>query len=214
MTLVKKIKVRDFRSTLEKREGERIVLNDSFLTVRSAGTVRFGQINADSMNAIANIFTLISDDTMTLCWNDMKLTFVKNDDIASKEFNRIAALMKLIGKADAIYSSGINRYCELFSEIEKLKASKARPETIADELNEKFEQLEDLEYDDIMDFGKMYTKMLGESMKVDSAIMSKRKMMSDIEKENGWTVLSALRAVPKAPQKDENADVLAKLLAE
>ena len=32
--------------------------------------------------------------------------------------------------------------------------------------------------------------------------------------ENGWTVLSALRAVPKAPQKDENADVLAKLLAE
>ena len=65
-----------------------------------------------------------------------------------------------------------------------------------------------------MDFGKMYTKMLGESMKVDSAIMSKRKMMSDIEKENGWTVLSALRAVPKAPQKDENADVLAKLLAE
>ena len=51
-------------------------------------------------------------------------------------------------------------------------------------------------------------------MKVDSEIMSKRKMMSDIEKENGWTVLSALRAVPKAPQKDENADVLAKLLAE
>ena len=143
-----------------------------------------------------------------------KRASVKNDDIASKEFNRIAALMKLIGKADAIYSSGINRYCELFSEIEKLKASKAKTEKIADELNEKFEQLEDLEYDDIMDFGKMYTKMLGESMKVDSAIMSKRKMMSDIEKENGWTVLSALRAVPKAPQKDENADVLAKLLAE
>ena len=122
--------------------------------------------------------------------------------------------MKRIGKADAIYSSGINRYCELFSEIEKLKASKARTEKIAEELNEKFEQLEDLEYDDIMDFGKMYTKMLGESMKVDSAIMSKRKMMSDIEKENGWTVLSALRAVPKTPQKDENADILTKLLAE
>ena len=143
-----------------------------------------------------------------------KRASVKNDEIANKEFDRISGLMKRIGKADAIYSSGINRYCELFSEIEKLKASKAKTEKIADELNEKFEQLEDLEYDDIMDFGKMYTKMLGESMKVDSAIMSKRKMMSDIEKENGWTVLSALRAVPKAPQKDENADVLAKLLAE
>ena len=139
---------------------------------------------------------------------------VKNDEVANKEFQRIAALMKLIGKADAIYSPGINRYCELFSEIAQLKDSKAKTEKIADELNKKYEQLEDLEYEDIMAFGKMYTKMLGEAMKCDSAIMSKRKMMSDIEKENGWTVLSALRAVPKTPQKDENADILTKLLAE
>ena len=27
-------------------------------------------------------FSSLLDDTMTLCWNDMKLTFVKNDDIA------------------------------------------------------------------------------------------------------------------------------------
>lgn len=72
-------------------------MNDSFLTVRSAGTVRFGQINADSMNAIANIFTLISDDTMTLCWNDMKLTFIKNDDL-SKEVNWLADHSKFVSE--------------------------------------------------------------------------------------------------------------------
>lgn len=36
-------------------------------------------------------------------------------------------------------------------------------------------------------------------------------MMSDIEKENGWTVLSAIRAIPKQVEKPED-DALMKIL--
>ena len=41
--------------------------------------------------------------------------------------------------------------------------------------------------------------------------MQKRKMMSDIEKENGWTVLSAIRAIPKQAENSED-DALMKIL--
>lgn len=36
-------------------------------------------------------------------------------------------------------------------------------------------------------------------------------MMSDIEKENGWTVLSAIRAIPKQAENSED-DALMKIL--
>ena len=97
MTLVNKIKFRACRSTLEKKGGKRVGLNESFLAARSTGTVRIGQLNADSMNAIANFFTFLSDDTMTLSWNDMNFTFVKNDYI-DKEVNWLADHSKFVAE--------------------------------------------------------------------------------------------------------------------
>ena len=38
---------------------------------------------------------------------------VRENETAHKEFQRIQKLLKVVGKDDALYSAGINRYCEL-----------------------------------------------------------------------------------------------------
>ena len=55
------------------------------------------------------------------------------------------------------------------------------------------------------------TGALAKIADLDKIIMQKRKMMSDIEKENGWTVLSAIRAIPKQAENSED-DALMKIL--
>ena len=84
----------------------------------------------------------------------------------------------------------------------------------ADKLNAAFEEQQDkeeLDSGEIIKFTKAYTSLITQSMKCDDKIMTKRKMMSDIEKENGWTVLSAIRAIPKQAEKPED-DALMKIL--
>lgn len=51
---------------------------------------------------------------------------VRENETAHKEFQRIQKLLKVVGKDDALYSAGINRYCELVSEINLYKFPKCK----------------------------------------------------------------------------------------
>ena len=121
--------------------------------------------------------------------------------IAHQEFLRIKELLKVIEKSDALYSSVINRYCIITAEcadfekrIEKLKERLERLE--ADYDNEKIQP--DFYYSKLDSLQK---SIIG----YDRQIMTKRKMLFDIEKENVMTVAAGLRSVPKNPtQTDEN----------
>ena len=126
---------------------------------------------------------------------------VRADPSAHKEYLRVKKLLEKIGKADALYGAVLNRYCELYSEIISYEERRQELNKAIDELNEKFNALDDIDYDKTYSFGKMLTQLIAQVNKVDALIMQKRKMMFDIEKENCMTVSAALRTIPKEPSK-------------
>jgi hypothetical protein len=107
---------------------------------------------------------------------------------ACKEFQRVRALLEEIDKDDALYSAQINRYCMLRAEERALVARKAKLEAAGDAC------------EDPKDATTFY-KLVNDC---DRELMSKRKMMMDIEKENVMTIAAALRTVPKKPEKASN----------
>ena len=137
---------------------------------------------------------------------------VKSDPAAHSEFLRVAALMKAIGKDDALYSAAVNRYAELFSEIAQLRRDAERYRGLMDSLQRKFDE-SDPDSDDITAFAKAYSGMLSQVSKLDDKIMQKRKMMGDIEKENCMTVQAALRSIPKETGKKDESPLM-KILSE
>lgn len=135
---------------------------------------------------------------------------VKNDPVAHAEYRRVTALLRAVGKDDALYSAIVNRYCELFSEVQRYKLECVRRRELMDRLQDKFDGSNPTA-EEIIAFAKAYDSMAGKVDKIDAIIMQKRKMMLDIEKENGMTVAAALRAIPKgnAEKKDNPlADIL------
>ena len=132
---------------------------------------------------------------------------VKGDPAAHAEFRRVAALMKAIGKDDALYSAAINRYSELFSEISRDRTEIQRIQVLMDKLQEKFDE-SDPDSDDITAFAKAYSGMLAQVNKLDDKVMQKRKMMGDIEKENCMTVQAALRSIPKEIGKKDDSPLM------
>ena len=137
---------------------------------------------------------------------------VKSDPVAHSEFVRVAALMKAIGKDDALYSAAVNRYAELFSEIAQLRRDAARYRGLMDSLQRKFDESAP-DSDDITAFAKAYSGMLSQVSKLDDKVMQKRKMMGDIEKENCMTVQAALRSIPKETGKKDESPLM-KILSE
>ena len=137
---------------------------------------------------------------------------VKGDPAAHEEFKRVAALMRAIGKDDALYSAAINRYAELFSEILRDRMEIQRLQKLMDELQEKFNET-DPSSDDISKFAKNYSGMLMQADKLKNSIQTKRKMMGDIEKENCMTVQAALRSIPKETGKKDDSPLM-KILSE
>lgn len=137
---------------------------------------------------------------------------VKGDPVAHAEYKRVTALMKAIGKDDALYSAIVNRYCELFAEVRRYQDEIVKRRALMDKLQRQFDD-SDPDSEDIITFAKAYDSMAGKVDKMDGIIMQKRKMMLDIEKENGMTVAAALRAVPKNNAKKEE-NPLAAILGE
>lgn len=129
---------------------------------------------------------------------------VKNNKTAHKEFLRISKLMGNIGKDDALYSSGINTYCELYAEITELERDIDHIRELTEKLEDEFEKLEVKDFDKITAFSKSLVKLKSQKISIGAAIDRKRNMMLAIDKENVMTISAALRNIPKTPQKQEN----------
>lgn len=68
-----------------------------------------------------------------------------------------------------------------------------------DRLEERSDEME------FTDFLEMQDKLAKQLISYDKQIQTKRKMLFDIEKENVMTIASALRSIPKTPEKKNNA---------
>lgn len=122
---------------------------------------------------------------------------IKKDPIAHKEFLRLRKVLKSINKDDALHEAVINRYCLLHSECNQLEGLKDK---CTYELNEVSKALERKEIDFLVYLDNK-EKIQNRFLSLDKKIMDKRKMMLAIEKENIMTIQSALRSIPKVPEK-------------
>ena len=139
---------------------------------------------------------------------------VKNDVVAHAEFMRVFSILEKIGKADSLYTGTINRYCEIYSEIRKHQDDREKLETMRDGLSALVDSLKDKDDVDVKDLEnvlKLWANYLRQLNSIDLMIQQKRKMLSDIEKENVMTVASALRSIPKNPT-EKSDDILLKIL--
>ena len=108
---------------------------------------------------------------------------VKVDPVAHAEFRRVKKILTAAGKFDALYEAVINDYCLAKSDI-------ARYQTLRAEV----EQQEDLKPVDKLDA----------LLSCDRMIEKLKKKRFDIEKENGMTIASSARAIPKKVTREAN----------
>ena len=108
---------------------------------------------------------------------------VKDDEVAHREFARVRRILSSVGKNDAIYEAVINEYAMLKSDIDRY--TKLRNSLDGDESIKGADKIKlELSCDDRIDKFK--------------------RRGFDIEKENGMTIASSLRAIPKKPEKKAN----------
>ena len=124
---------------------------------------------------------------------------VKNNPRAHQEFLRVKKLLTGIGKSDELYGSVINRYCLTLAECADFEEKRKRTQELMDRLEEQSGEME------FVDFLEMQDKLAKQLISYDKQIQTKRKMLLDIEKENVMTIASALRSIPKTPEKKNNA---------
>ena len=127
---------------------------------------------------------------------------------AIKEFIRIKKLFEKIGKNDALTEAVLNRYCVIHAEcLDLIKKRETFYTAIAE-----IEKARDNEVIDWLEYFKLRASYQGQYIACDKAVMQKRKMLLDIEKENLMTIASVLRSIPKKPQEEEREDPMAALL--
>ena len=91
----------------------------------------------------------------------------------------------------------INAHCMLVSECKSLELLRKKyTENLYDFENRV--RSEEMTFTDEM---RLLAKLEKSILDVDKALMTKRKMLLDIAKENLLTIQSALRSVPKQPEK-------------
>lgn len=128
---------------------------------------------------------------------------VKNNPVAHKEFLRINALLKKIGKNDALYEQIINRYCQLTAECDEMEKKKISFFQAQEELKEEYKD-KGAEALSPSAYYKLVVAMQNNILALDKQIQAKRKMMFDIEKECAMTISAAMRSIPKTTKKQEN----------
>lgn len=140
---------------------------------------------------------------------------IKKNKSAHKEFGRVLELFKIIDKNDGLYSAIINRYALLYAECIEFEKLKEEYDKAIIELSQDKERIvDDFVCDDKKDtislaqYYRLKANFSKTIISLDAAIMSKRKMMFDIEKENLMTVASALRSIPKTPAPTEENPLL------
>ena len=107
---------------------------------------------------------------------------VSRDKVAHTEWLRVRQLLEKAGKGDALYEAVINEYCLAKSDI-------VRYMQLRDEI-----QLAEMEA----------AERLKLSLECDKMIEKYRKKRFDIEKENGMTIASSARSIPKKAVREEN----------
>lgn len=124
---------------------------------------------------------------------------VKNNPKAHQEFLRVKKLLAGIDKSDDLYGSVINRYCLTLAECSEFEEKREHTQELIDELEMRSDEME------FTEFLKLQDGLAKQLISYDKQIQSKRKMLFDIEKENVMTIASALRSIPKTPEKKNNA---------
>jgi len=144
---------------------------------------------------------------------------VKANPLARKEFSRVAALLEKIQKNDALVEGAINRYCSLTAEVLEFEEKREVFYKGIKELQDAYE--EDIEKHSapedriipVMEYFRTLSQMESSLINLDKQIMTKRKMLLDIEKENIMTIAAQLRSIPKKVEDDEDADSMAQLFS-
>jgi len=129
---------------------------------------------------------------------------VKRNPVAHAEFLRVNKLLVLVGKNDALIEAVINRYCMIQAECAAYEKRIAENQKLIDELGERKGEM------DFISFLDELKGLNSIAIYTDKQIQTKRKMLLDIEKENGLTVAAALRSIPKKVDKEDS--LLAKAL--
>jgi hypothetical protein len=137
----------------------------------------------------------------------------KGHKIAAKEFERVKKLLASIGKDDALYEQIINTHCLLVEECEQIRDVRNQFVTSKEELQRDYNagRTGDPEKDGIAaaEYYRLLAKLSQSVIGCDKQLMAKRKMLLDIDKENVMTVQSALRSIPKKPEKKQKTGMAA-----
>ena len=108
---------------------------------------------------------------------------VKKNAAAHHEFRRVIKILTAVGKNDAIYEAVINEYCSLQGDIDRYVKLRER-----------------IENDETLEPKELYKLIID----CDRQISKFKDRRFAIEKENGMTVVSALRAIPKKIEAAES----------
>src|SRR5574344_78965 len=120
---------------------------------------------------------------------------VKSNAMAHKFFKRLTDLYSRIEKNDAMTEPIINRYCMMQAECYDFEAKREKFNSNLDALMDDDELDRETKY-------KLEAQMQQSIISVDKQIMSKRKMLLDIEKETLMTLKAQLSSIPKKePEK-------------
>ena len=103
-----------------------------------------------------------------------------------------------------MYGAVINRYCILYAETKEFEEKKERFYRQLCDLEENKEELLETEQMTYGEYYKTETSMQKNLIALDRQVQAKRRMLSDIEKENIMTIASSLRSVPKTEAKKSN----------
>ena len=129
---------------------------------------------------------------------------VKDNETAHKEFLRLKKLLQRINKFDDMYGAVINRYCVLYAETNEFEEKRERVYKQRGELqNSKTKMLLNEKMTSKEYYG-IEASMQKNLISLDRQVQTKRRMLSDIEKENIMTIAASLRSVPKKPEKKVN----------
>jgi hypothetical protein len=120
---------------------------------------------------------------------------VKNNATAHRFFKRIAELYSRIEKDDALTEPIINRYCTIQAECYDFEKKREM-------FQGNLESVIDSDELDAQEKYKLEADMQKSIVGVDNALMSKRRMLLDIEKETLMTLKAQLASIPK-PEKEE-----------
>lgn len=125
---------------------------------------------------------------------------VRENKTAHKRFFKTKNLLASIGKDDALLEPIINRYCLMLAECDEMEKMCIG---IKADMAELIKPTGDMDFLSLLEqkqtLGGMY-------IKYDQAIQTKRKMLLDIERENGMTLLSQIRSTIKKPPAERQDD--------